>query len=259
MSYKIIFSEFRDFYEKIGDTYRAQAYDRAIKDPNLAGKSLKSKIDTINNGEKLQELDEIRKYTALVSLRGFGVAFVKKAMKSGIPPKSLWTDAQRLSYKYRSVICSQIPRKIIKDYIVHFRKFAPVRGLGSYRRQKAYSGDVDLMFKSADDFVFPRKIPGILGFYLRGPNKFSWLTEFDGYVFQVDLLIVPSVEYATSLLYFTGSKTFNIDMRRHAKYSGFLLNEHGLYRDGERIKTATEREIFDIIGYPYTTPKNRNI
>ena len=42
---------------------------------------------------------------------------------------------------------------------------------------------------------------------------------------RIDIRIVPFESYGSAILYFTGSKTFNTNMRSHALKKGYSLNE----------------------------------
>jgi len=60
------------------------------------------------------------------------------------------------------------------------------------------------------------------------------------------------------LLYFTGSKGFNISIRSEARKKGLLLNQHGLFDNkGNRIPAYTEKEIFDALSVKYVPPNFR--
>jgi len=78
---------------------------------------------------------------------------------------------------------------------------------------------------------------------------------------RIDIRIVPYESYGSAILYFTGSKTFNTNMRSHALKKGYSLNEFGLTKisDGTIIPCSTEEEIFKIINYPYKKPEDRDI
>jgi DNA polymerase/3'-5' exonuclease PolX len=78
---------------------------------------------------------------------------------------------------------------------------------------------------------------------------------------RLDIRIVPFESYGSAILYFTGSKTFNTNMRSHALKKGYSLSEFGLTKisNGELIPCSTEEEIFKIINYPYKTPVERDI
>ena len=82
---------------------------------------------------------------------------------------------------------------------------------------------------------------------------------------RVDILLVPHDEWATSLLYMTGSKEFNVNMQTMAAQLGLKLSEKGLFKismdekiPDEKIPTKTEKDVFVALGLPYTEPKDRN-
>lgn len=51
---------------------------------------------------------------------------------------------------------------------------------------------------------------------------------------QVDLRVVAAASYGAALLYFTGSRTHNIALRKLAQAAGLKLNEYGIYRGRNR-------------------------
>ena len=63
------------------------------------------------------------------------------------------------------------------------------------------------------------------------------------------------------MLYFIGSKEFNINIRKIALSKGYTLNEYGLYDLKTKTKVAgrNEREIFKILGLKYLPPEKREI
>jgi DNA polymerase (family 10) len=76
----------------------------------------------------------------------------------------------------------------------------------------------------------------------------------------LDIEFVSEEEWGTALLYFTGSKGFNVYMRADAKRKGMLLNEHGLYdiNTGDKIlQYPSEEDIFEEIGMKYVSPPMR--
>ena len=63
-------------------------------------------------------------------------------------------------------------------------------------------------------------------------------------------------------MYFTGSKEFNINMRKDAKSQGLKLNEYGLYRLNEdKTETLlagdTEDSIFSALQIEDVEPRHR--
>jgi DNA polymerase beta len=80
------------------------------------------------------------------------------------------------------------------------------------------------------------------------------------YYIQVDIRYVNGKEYPFALLYFTGSRTFNIIIRRKAIKMGLKLNEYGLAdKEGKFIDLKSEKAILDYLGMKkkYYHPKNR--
>ncbi len=88
-----------------------------------------------------------------------------------------------------------------------------------------------------------------------GDTKISFMIFPDN--LQVDIRLVPQESYGAALLYFTGSKDFNVKMRRDAITQGYLLNEYGLMKQGEYVAGQTEEEVFETLGMKYVEPKNR--
>ena len=74
---------------------------------------------------------------------------------------------------------------------------------------------------------------------------------------QVDIRFLPEESYGAALLYFTGSKDFNVKMRKTAIKKGYLLNEYALFEKGEYIAGASEEEIFDKLEMKYVEPEKR--
>src|SRR5690606_30650454 len=61
----------------------------------------------------------------------------------------------------------------------------------------------------------------------------------------------------SALLYFTGSKDHNVQLRRRAQDRGLKLNEYGLFRGRRRIAGATEAEVFAALDLPWIAPELR--
>jgi DNA polymerase (family 10) len=78
---------------------------------------------------------------------------------------------------------------------------------------------------------------------------------------RIDIRYVDYSSYYTSLLYFTGSKDFNIYLRNKALENNYSVNEYCLTNlNDNTIKILNnEKEIFDILKIPYLTPKERNM
>jgi DNA polymerase (family 10) len=78
---------------------------------------------------------------------------------------------------------------------------------------------------------------------------------------QVDLRLVSDYEYGSALLYFTGSKEHNIELRLMAKEKGWKLNEYGLFdeKTEKRLAGNTEDEVYHHLGLQFIPPELREL
>lgn len=128
---------------------------------------------------------------------------------------------------------------------------------GSYRRRRGTVGDIDLLVATRspktvlDAFARYRQMEKILS---RGEVRSTGLVDGD---LQVDLRVVPPESFGAALVYFTGSKAHNIELRRVARKLGLKLNEYGVFREGKRIAGRTEQSVYRAIGVPWMSPRQR--
>ena len=75
------------------------------------------------------------------------------------------------------------------------------------------------------------------------------------------MIIKPKAEYPYAILYFTGSKEFNVAFRKYALEKGYTLNEHELKPIREGVPAVPlmrkEKDIFDFLGLHYVEPTLR--
>ena len=75
---------------------------------------------------------------------------------------------------------------------------------------------------------------------------------------RIDVRLFPLESYYSALLYFTGSKDFNRQMRLNAIAHDYTLNEYGLFDEKNKmIPINSEKDIFDLLGMEYVTPDKR--
>ena len=79
---------------------------------------------------------------------------------------------------------------------------------------------------------------------------------------RIDIKYMPYNSYYTSILHYTGSNDFNINIRRIAKKKGYKLSEHGFFKQTangkqKEIKINSEKQVFDILDLEYVEPINR--
>jgi len=189
---------------------------------------------------------------------------------------------QKVGLQYYEDILERIPRKEIDEYQYEFskvlsimRNLAEYEIVGSYRRGALSSGDIDVIFTSADETLFNQFLDsliqnGVIKEVLsRGKSKClviaclpSHKGRRQGFVYRrVDFLYTTPAEFPFAVLYFTGSKGFNVVMRNHALSRGYSMNEHGMTvkATGQPVGHSFLREvdIFDFLGLEYKLPEDR--
>ncbi len=128
---------------------------------------------------------------------------------------------------------------------------------GSFRRRRETIGDVDVLVTGGEPeavmqaFVSHDSVADVLG---RGETKSSVRLKAG---LQVDLRLVPEASAGAALLYFTGSKAHNIELRRIAQDKGLSLNEYGLTKGECTLASRTEEEVYRALDLAWIAPELR--
>lgn len=130
---------------------------------------------------------------------------------------------------------------------------------GSLRRFRDTVADIDVLAAATDPgavmdaFV---SLPLVRDVLAHGATKSSTITAGD---LQIDLRVVPAESFGAAILYFTGSKAHNIELRQRAIDRGWILNEYELADSatGEVIASRTEDEIYTALGLDFVPPELR--
>lgn len=131
---------------------------------------------------------------------------------------------------------------------------------GSLRRLEETVGDIDVLAVSnqperlVEVFTTLSGVTAVMG---SGSTKAS--VVFDD-VMQVDLRVVEQQELGAALLYFTGSKTHNIELRQRCMARGWTLNEYSLseVETGDVVAAGTEEDIYRALDLPWIPPEARD-
>jgi DNA polymerase (family 10) len=206
----------------------------------------------INLGVKSKaDLKKCAESGRISELRGFGdklVGQILEALKTG--------QEKKKRHDRKNV-------KPIADKLVSILKkikgVKKVEVAGSYRRQSPTVGDVDILVcgkpvadKAEKSIKKEFTEITMLG---SGETKIAFMIFPDN--LQVDIRFVPEESYGAALLYFTGSKDYNVMMRKAAIEKGYLLNEYGLFENGEYIAGETEESVCEKLGLPFLEPRKR--
>jgi len=130
---------------------------------------------------------------------------------------------------------------------------------GSYRRRRETIGDLDIVVTpeeqnsatAMDRFVKYGDVAEVIS---KGETRAT--VKLRGGL-QVDLRAVEPDAYGAALLYFTGSKAHNIELRKIAQEKSYKLNEYGLFKGTRRAAGKTEEEIYAKLGLDWIAPELR--
>jgi len=288
------------YYTMDKDTYRARAFTTAagkIADHPTAilsgsqakreltgiGESIESAIEEYLTTGIVKRLNDLEsKFTEskrvidyFRSFYGIGPVTAVKFYNQGFRTlDDIWfkgnlTDAQKIGVMWRDHIHVRIPRDEMNQIDKTIESILQPYGIkwtiaGSYRRQEASSGDIDLLVQSQPDLNMDGIIsllkPIIPDKLAQGERLFMGILRLDNdhYGHRIDIKLFPPESWPYALLYFTGSQKFNILMRQHAISMGLKLNEYGLYdANGVSSSAASEEEIFRRLKVKYLPPVKR--
>lgn len=260
------------------------------------GKFVNVKQEKNKSINELEEIVGIGRAHAL-ELYEQGITSIKM-LKDKIKKKEIEVnDKILLGLKYHGVYKTNIPReevsnyeKIIGSIVKKLNKKLDLSQdkeyvyeiCGSYRREKLFSNDIDVLISKrgtknnktncekhlervikklksdlkknngvpllVDDMTDKKITTKYMGFakYLTNPVR------------RIDIRFVPYDSFYSALLYFTGSGDFNKKMRNIAKEKGYKLSEYGLFdSEGNRFKAKSERAIFKKLDMEYLPPRLR--
>jgi DNA polymerase (family X) len=158
--------------------------------------------------------------------------------------------------RLRFVAAEQISRPLL-SYLRKIKGAGLVEVAGSFRRKCQMVADLDLVATCSKDsemmdlFTQYEDVERVIS---RGRTRSS-VTLHSG--LQVDLRIVPPSSYGAALLYFTGSKSHNIAIRRLGQKKGLKINEYGVFRGNRQVAGKTEEDVYHSIELPYIAAELR--
>jgi len=236
------------------------------------------------HSSELEEIFGIGKKKAYELIKKYDiktVAELKKKYKSG---EIELPDNISKGLKYIGKIKENIPRADIVEFEKKLQKIVLEISpnllfiiCGSYRRQKETSNDIDIIIVNTNIktkeqienekenylnlFVEKLKNRKIIIDSLTGENvktKYMGICKINNVMRRIDIRFIPYESYYPAILYFTGSKNLNKQMRQIAISMNLTLNEYGLFdRKNNMIKVNSEKEIFDKLGMEFLTPDKR--
>lgn len=239
------------FYEDLKKTI-PEGLIELLSIPSVGPKSARLFFDRLKI-KNIIELEAAAKDGRLLSLEGIKKKTVDNILK-GI---SLFKKGQERMDLHSAISLSE-------NLLSGLRRIPAVGKVsvcGSLRRMKDTIRDIDILAVSdspeevMDGFV---KLPEVKGIIAKGDTKSTIITRENH---QVDLRVVEGKSYGAALIYFTGSKNFNIKIRQLAIKKGLKINEYGVFKlkgkKGQQLRAGTEEEVFRTIGLSFIEPQLR--
>ena len=196
-----------------------------------------------------QDLEAAGKAGRLRELPGFGEVLEQKILKALAATRE--ASGRRLLAEVWAVAHG------LAEHVAKTRGVQQVEIAGSFRRRRETVGDLDLLAAGGDPeavmkaFTTHPEVADVLGL---GDTKSS-VRLASG--LQVDLRLIPPESFGAALLYFTGSKQHNIQLRRIAIEKGMSLSEYGLARGAKQVAGRTEEEVYRALGMSWVPPELR--
>lgn len=264
---------------------------KALKEIPGIGERLAKKIEEYIKTKKIKEYSKVKKLlpthlTEISKIPGLGIKRAQKLYeKLGIRTvrdlkqavikhkiKNLETFGERSEKNIAEaldVYKEQTKRRPLKEILPIANKIKKrllkLRGVirvdvaGSIRRKKDTIRDIDILIISRDpEFVIDyfTKMKEVKKVLAKGPTKAAILLNNN---IESDVRVVDEKSYGAALLYFTGSKEFNIKLRKIAIKLGYKLSEYGLFdrKTGKYIAGKSEEEVFKKLNVKYISPESR--
>eukprot|EP00960_Hanusia_phi_P077159 768657-Hanusia_phi.AAC.11 len=269
------------------EPFKVRAYKNAIRNIKDLGYPILSinDIDGIDGvGKKIREkIQKLINETPLTNLRhekptidkvyGIGPAAIKAFNSKGIYyieqlQDNMLNDKQKIGLKYWNDLDKRISyeeMELHSKYITRRLRGYTLSIVGSFRRGKESSGDIDVLVIGNNDSL--QDVIHKLGDYVvetlaSKTKKFMGICRLDNNpARRLDILITTPEEFPYAQLYFTGSKEHNVKMRSKAKQMGYRLNEHGMTKIHDSASPIpimhNEQDIFRFLDIEYLEPKNR--
>jgi len=254
------------------------------------GEKIAGKIIEIVETGSLEYLDNLKKqfpvdYDALMAVEGLGPRSIKQLYNElGIKNlDDLEKNAKRHKIRRLKGMGKITERKIlinlnfarkstgrkllghilpvaqkIKEDLENYKPVLRVEIAGSIRRRKETVGDIDILVTTKSPLevsAYFTTMDLVDDVVVSGPTKSTVRLKESG--IDVDLRVFADESFGSALMYFTGSKETNVELRRIAIAKGLKLSEYGVFKGDKILAGRTENEVFQSLGMKYIEPELR--
>jgi len=282
-------------YNKAIEQFNTLKNDSELTSDNLItyngiGKSIIEKTMNIVSTGTCPQYEAIKEFKdpkeLFMEIHGIGSVKAKELMNMGFKTiddikncktiDNYLNETQLKGLKYYEHIIKKIPyleifkhEKHLKQILNDIDNTAELTIAGSFRRGKETSGDIDILIKTPsvknisifDAFLDKLNESYMIETLSRGKKKFMGICKLTNICRRIDIMFTKPEEYPFAILYFTGSKEFNVKMRGELLEKKLSLNEYGIkdLSNNKPVKHGckTEEEVFKYLGYDYVHPHER--
>lgn len=199
--------------------------------------------------KNLKDLEKAAREKRIQNLEGMGAKSEENILK-GVA--TLKTTAGRISIKEASDKFKELDKYLSDIADIQVKQVA-----GSLRRSKDTIGDLDVLIITEDRKEVIKKIRGyhqIEEISAEGEEKlFVHLTGG----LEVDFRFFEKESFGAALMYFTGSKAHNVELRKLAQTKGWKLNEYGVFDGQKKLAGKKEKEVYNKLGMDWVPPELR--
>jgi DNA polymerase (family 10) len=203
-------------------------------------------VTTIDELKRAAEAEQIR------TLSGLGAKSEERILKALAEKKQEPSDRRLLGDGLGALLAVV---SVLRDHPAAVE----VSEAGSARRRRETFRDLDIIAtaKNPEALIdYFTKLKWVVEVVAKGPSKATVLSN-EGLRF--DLRVVPPESYGNLLQHFTGSKDHNLALRERAVKDGLSVSEYSItvVESGKELRYATERGVYDRLGYQYIPPELR--
>jgi DNA polymerase lambda len=295
----------KNFYEVINDRGRKIQYGNLIRTLRLLpfkvekieqlqnfegfGEKSLNKIKEILEKGSLTRLhtfnmnERITAMQTLTEIHGIGSAFAYKLFKKGITTYTLlskfmqenpkiFTETQKIAISLHPEFQLKIPRSEVQEIALavmknleNLEKSSKYEICGSFRRQRSYCGDVDLVLSCESEGLLLHLIescPFITHIFSLSSHKFLGVCKLKDHHRRLDIYCCRPSEFWFAVLYFTGSSNYNRLLRASAGRQNLHLSNTSLIdlRTGRQVlHPQSEEDIIKFLGFPVLSLQERDI
>lgn len=236
-----------EYFENLKKEYPVD-FDAMIEVEGLGPKTIKLLYDELGV-ENLDDLERHAKRHHVRRIKGMGDKKERKILEN--------IEMARKN-SGRKLLGHIMPlAEAIKHQIEVLKGVESVEIAGSIRRRKESVGDIDILVISEnsqevmDYFV---SLPVVDEIVVKGPLKTTVVLK-EG--LDCDLRVFERDIFGAAMMYFTGSRELNVELRKIAISQNMKLSEWGLFKGDEIIAGKSEEEVFQALGMQYIPPEMR--